>query len=62
MYFAFIFSECITITSSEEELKACEHNFFQRKVVSLVIYLFDHDLSKSTIFMLDVLLSALFVR
>ena len=62
MYFAFIFSQYITITSSEERLKACEHNFFERKVVSLVIYLLDPDLSKSTIFMLDVLLSALFVR
>ena len=39
MYFAFIFSECVTITSSKEALKVCEHNFFQRKVVLLVIYL-----------------------
>ena len=29
MYFAFIFSEHITITSSEKALKLCEHNFFQ---------------------------------
>ena len=29
MYFAFIFSECIKITSFEEALKVCEHNFFQ---------------------------------
>ena len=46
-------------------LKVCEHNFFQRKVVLLVIYLFDHDSSKSTIVMLnteDVLLSAVFVK
>ena len=28
MYFALIFSERITITSSEEALKVCEHNFF----------------------------------
>ena len=28
MYFAFIFSEHITIASSEEALKVCEHNFF----------------------------------
>ena len=66
MYFTFIFSECITITSSEEGLKVCECNFFQRKVVLLVIYLFNHDSSKSTIFMLnmafDVLLSAVFVK
>ena len=65
-YFAIIFSECITITSSEEGLKVCECNFFQRKVVLLVIYLFNHDSSKSTIFMLnmafDVLLSAVFVK
>ena len=40
--FAFIFSECITITSSEEALKVCEHNFFQWNVVLLIIYLFNH--------------------
>ena len=66
MYFTFIFSGCITITSSEEGLKVCEYNFFQRKVVLLVIYLFNHDSSKSTIFMLnmafDVLLSAVFAK
>ena len=66
MYFTFIFSGCITITSSEEGLKVCEYNFFQRKVVLLLIYLFNHDSSKSTIFMLnmafDVLLSAVFVK
>ena len=66
IYFTFIFSECITIASSEEGLKVCEYNFFQRKVVLLVIYLFNHDSSKSTIFMLnmafDVLLSAVFVK
>ena len=66
MYFTFIFSECITITSSEEGMKVCECNFFQRKAVLLVIYLFNHDSSKSTIFMLnmafDVLLSAVFVK
>ena len=28
MYFAFIFSERVTITSSKEALKVCEHNFF----------------------------------
>ena len=28
MYFSFIFSEYIKITSSEETLKVCEHNFF----------------------------------
>ena len=66
MYSTFIFSECSTITSSEEVLKVCERNFFQRKVVLLVIYLFNHDSSKSTIFILnmafDVLLSAVFVK
>ena len=66
MYFTFIFSGCITITSSEEGLKVCEYNFFQRKVVLLVIYLFNHDSSKSTIFMLnmafDVLLNTVFVK
>ena len=47
-------------------LKACEYNFFQQKVVLLVIYLFNHDSSKSTIVMLnmafEVLLSAVFVK
>ena len=66
MYFTFIFSECITITSSEEGLKVCEYNFFQRKGVLLLIYLFNHDSSKSTISMLnmafDVLVSAAFVK
>ena len=46
--------------------RVCEYNFFQRKVVLLVIYLFSHNSSKSTIFMLnmsfDVLLSAAFVK
>ena len=50
MYFAFIFSEYITITPSEDFLKVCEHNFLQPKVALLVIYLFNHDLSKSTFF------------
>ena len=62
MYFGFIFSECITIYFFG---RVCEYNFFQRKVVLLVIYLFNHDSSKPTIFMLnilfDVLLSAVFV-
>ena len=66
MYFTFIFSGCITITSSEEGLKVCEYNFFQRKEVLLVIYPFNHDSFKSTIFMLnmafDVLLSVVFVK
>ena len=67
MYFTFIFSGCcITITSSEEGLKVFEYNFFQQKVVLLVIYLFNHDTSKSTIFMLnmafDIFLSAVFVK
>ena len=69
MYFAFIFSECITITSSKEGLKVWEYNFFQRKVM-LVIYLLitihPYDSSKSTVFILnrafDVLLSVAFVK
>ena len=51
MYFALIFSEYITITSSEEALKMCEHYFFldiKRKVV--LIYLFNYNSSKSTLF------------
>ena len=66
MYFTLIFSGCTTITSSKEGLKVCVYNFFQRKVVLLAIYLFNHDSSKSTLFMLkmafDVLLSAVFVK
>ena len=66
MYFTFNFSGCITITSSKEGLKVCEFNFFQRKVVLLVIYQFNYDSSKSTISMLnmafDVILSAVFVK
>ena len=49
MYFTFIYSGCIKITSSEEGLKACVYNFFPRKVVLLLIYLFNHDSSTSTI-------------
>ena len=30
MYFAFIFSERVTIKSSEEVLKVCQHTFFQK--------------------------------
>ena len=66
IYFAFISSECITNTSSKEVLKVCEHNFFQKKVVLLVIYLLNHDPSKSTFFLsniaFDVLLSTVFVK
>ena len=62
MYFIFIASECITITSSEESLKVWECNFFQRKVVLLVIYLFNHDSSKSTIFMLNMAFDVLLVQ
>ena len=66
MYFSFIFSEYITITSSEEALKVCQHNFFQRNIVLLLICLFHDDSSKPTIFMLimafDILLSAVFVK
>ena len=66
MYFTFISSGCITITSSEEGLKVCEYNFFQWKVVLPVIYLLNHDSSKSTMFMLNVafeaLLSTVFVK
>ena len=67
MYFAFIFSECISLfTSSAEALKVCEHNLFQWKVVLLVIYLFNQDSSKSSFFMLnmafDFLLSIVFVK
>ena len=53
MYYAFIFLECITITSSKEDLEVCEHNFFRWKVLLLVIYLFNYDSTKSTIFMLN---------
>ena len=50
----------------QRRFKVCECNFFQWKVVLLVIYLFNHDSSKSTTFMLnmafDILLSAVFVK
>ena len=69
MYFAFIFSERITITSFKEALKVCEHDFFReymQKVVLLVIYLVDYNSSKSTFFMMnmafDVLLNIVFVK
>ena len=51
MYLSF--SEYITITSSEEALKMCQHNFFQEikwTVVLLAIYLFNYDSSESTLF------------
>ena len=45
--------DVLRITSSEEALKMREHNLFQemkRKVVLLVIYLFNYDSFKSTLF------------
>ena len=60
MYFAFIFSECITITSSKEALKVCEHSFFQQKAVLLVFCLFNQDSFQSTIFMLNMAFDVLF--
>ena len=64
--FCLHFSENMTITSFEDALKECKHNFFQWKVVLLVIYLFNYSSSKSTFFMLnmafDVLLSTVFVK
>ena len=69
VYFAFIFSEGIIITFSEETLRVYEHNFFQkykRKVTSLVIYQFNYDWSKSPLLMFnmafDVVLSTVFVK
>ena len=59
---SFIFSECITIISFEESLKVCEHNFFQRKVVLIFIYLFNHDSSKPTIFMSNMKLELSWVQ
>ena len=53
-------------SASKEGFKVCEYNFFQRKVVLIVIYLFNHDSSKPSIFMLnmafDVLLNAVFIK
>ena len=62
MYFAFIFSEYITITSYEALLKAWEHNFFEVQAEStfLVIYLFNYDSSKPTFFMLNMAVDVLF--
>ena len=67
LYFALIFSEYITITSSEEALKMCEHNFFREikgKEVLLVIYLFNYDSSEPiySYMAFDVLLSIAFVK
>ena len=55
MHFAFIFSECFTITSSEEDLCVSTISFrkYKGKVVLLVIYLFNYDSPKSTFFMLN---------
>ena len=56
IYFAFIFSERITIISSEVASKVCELNVFheiKRKGVLHVIYLLNYDSSKSTLFMLN---------
>ena len=54
MYFAFIFSERITITSSKDAVKLLEHSFirkYKQKVVLLVFYLANYDLSKLTLLM-----------
>ena len=62
MYFFFIFSECIKIPSSAKVLKVIDIIFFKkwkRKVVLLVMYLFNYDSSKSTFFMLNMVLNVL---
>ena len=65
MYIAFIFLRMHHDYFFRRGFESVEHNFFQWKGVLLLIYLFNHDLSKSTIFMLsmafDVLLSAVVV-
>ena len=64
MYFSFIFSECIKIPSSAKALKVCDIIFFKkwkRKVVLLVMYLFNYDSSKSTFFMLNMAFNVLLV-
>ena len=63
MYFAFVFSKSIMITSFEGAFKKCKHIFFQEmKAESSVTY----DSSKPTFSMLnmefDVLLSTTFVK
>ena len=70
MYFSSIFSERITITSSEEAFqKSASTHFFwkyKQKVVLLAIYLFNYNSSKSTLFIqtmtFDVVLSTIFVK
>ena len=69
MYFAFIFSKCIKITSSEGVWKCASTISFRKyklKVVLLVIYLFNYDPSESAVFMLnmafDVHLSTVFIK
>ena len=34
IYFSSIFSECITITSSEEALKMCEHTYLRGNITN----------------------------
>ena len=60
-YFNFIFSKCITITSSEVAVKVCEHNSFQWKVVLLIC---DYDLSLHVEYGIwgSLLLCAVFVK
>ena len=51
--FCLKFFRIYHIMSSEEALKMSQHNFFpeiKRKVMLLVIYLFNYDSSKSTLF------------
>ena len=62
MYFFFIFSERIKIPSTAKVLKVFDIIFFKkwkRKVVLLVMYLFNYDSSKSTFFMLNMALNVL---
>ena len=73
MYFAFIFSEWITTTFSQEALKLCsivqaQFSFrkYKRKKVLRVAYMFNQNSSKSSFFMLniifDVLMSTFFLN
>ena len=66
IYFAFIFSEWITITSFEEALKVCELNFFHKIQAKSSVTLFNYDPSNSIFFMLnmafDFVLSTVFVN
>ena len=64
MHFAFIFSECSRLLFPKRPWKwasTISFRMYKRKVVLLVIYLFNYDSSKSTFFMLNMAFVVLFL-